>query len=459
MAASSGKPILIRRSRTATATSSTTTQAKSHRAVSEATAFLMASMLADVINAGTAYRARQTGFTLPAAGKTGTTNDYVDAWFVGFTPHLVTGVWIGFDQPSDDHFEWLRRRARGADLGELHEGRDQGRQAGLVRASGQRDRRQRLPRVGQAAERAAATASRSSTATASSRTRSMVYTEYFVTGTQPTDMCPLHPSSSLDGRLAGVVRQGHRSRPSRRAGRQCRSADRGPTARPATRRRRRRPTESTAEAARPTNRRRNAASGDGLRPKDDEDDDKKKKEDKKKDHSGRRTVRLRCDSDSVSCLHAISRHHRAPPLLDARWRGAAARESLPPSLIFAGPDGVGKRMAAVALAQLLNCHAVRSNVEALRDRRSGCDACGICASCTRIARGVHADVLLIEPGDTGAIKVDQVRDAIERTAYRPFEGRRRVVIVDDADALNVGSAERAAQDARGAARRRRCSCW
>ena len=59
----------------------------------------MSSMLADVINAGTAYKARQAGFTLPAAGKTGTTNDYVDAWFVGFTPHLVTGVWVGFDQP------------------------------------------------------------------------------------------------------------------------------------------------------------------------------------------------------------------------------------------------------------------------------------------------------------------------------------------------------------------------
>ena len=51
-------------------------------------------------HAGTAYRARQTGFTLPAAGKTGTTNDYVDAWFVGFTPHVITGVWVGFDQPQ-----------------------------------------------------------------------------------------------------------------------------------------------------------------------------------------------------------------------------------------------------------------------------------------------------------------------------------------------------------------------
>ena len=73
---------------------------KAERAISENTAFLMSSMLSDVINAGTAYRARQSGFTLPAAGKTGTTNEYVDAWFVGFTPHLVTGVWLGFDQPK-----------------------------------------------------------------------------------------------------------------------------------------------------------------------------------------------------------------------------------------------------------------------------------------------------------------------------------------------------------------------
>ena len=67
--------------------------------VSPKTAFLMTSMLSDVVNFGTAYKARQEGFTLPAAGKTGTTNDYVDAWFVGFTPNLVTGVWVGFDKP------------------------------------------------------------------------------------------------------------------------------------------------------------------------------------------------------------------------------------------------------------------------------------------------------------------------------------------------------------------------
>lgn len=113
-------------------------------------------------------------------------------------------------------------------------------------------------------------------------------------------------------------------------------------------------------------------------------------------------------------------------LLDLIGR-AAVRGTLPPSLIFAGPDGVGKRLAAVALAQLLNCP---SPVDA-----GGEDACGQCPACRRIARGIYADVLTIEPGDTGSIKIDQVREAIERAAYRPFEGRRRVVIVDDADAM------------------------
>jgi len=107
---------------------------------------------------------------------------------------------------------------------------------------------------------------------------------------------------------------------------------------------------------------------------------------------------------------------------------AAVRGTLPPSLIFAGPEGVGKRMAALALAQLMNC---------LKRDDDAIDACGACAACKRIARGVHPDVLIVEPGDTGAIKIEYMRDAIDRAAYRPFEGKRRVVIVDHADALTV----------------------
>ncbi len=69
-------------------------------AISRATAFLMSSMLSDVVTGGTATGARAAGFTLPSGGKTGTTDDYADAWFVGYTPHLVAGVWFGFDTPA-----------------------------------------------------------------------------------------------------------------------------------------------------------------------------------------------------------------------------------------------------------------------------------------------------------------------------------------------------------------------
>jgi len=111
-----------------------------------------------------------------------------------------------------------------------------------------------------------------------------------------------------------------------------------------------------------------------------------------------------------------------------------AHQSLPPSLIFAGPAGIGKKLTAISVAQALNCSAPTA------DRRpptadDEVDACGHCSACTRIVRGLYSDVLLVEPGDSGSIKIDQVRDAIDRTEYRPFEGKRRVVIIDEADAL------------------------
>ncbi len=123
----------------------------------------------------------------------------------------------------------------------------------------------------------------------------------------------------------------------------------------------------------------------------------------------------------------ITGHRRLLTLLSR----AIAHDTLPPSLLFAGTRGVGKRRTAVALAQAINCLQPVASEALLRD------ACGTCASCRRIARGVHPDVPIIEPGDMGEIKIDQVREVIDRAGYRPFEGRRRVVIIDEADAMRT----------------------
>ncbi len=69
-------------------------------ALAPATAFVTTQMLKDVPTYGTAKNLKGFGLEHPAAGKTGTTNDYRDAWFVGYTPQLVTGVWVGYDKPK-----------------------------------------------------------------------------------------------------------------------------------------------------------------------------------------------------------------------------------------------------------------------------------------------------------------------------------------------------------------------
>jgi len=60
-------------------------------------AYMVTHLMEGVLERGTARSARQKGFARPAAGKTGTTNDFGDAWFVGYTPDLLTVVWVGFD--------------------------------------------------------------------------------------------------------------------------------------------------------------------------------------------------------------------------------------------------------------------------------------------------------------------------------------------------------------------------
>jgi len=172
--------------------------------ISEQTAFLMNHMLADVVNHGTAWRARQLGFTKPAAGKTGTTNDYRDAWFVGYTPRLATGVWVGFDQPQtimgggyaaeiavplwagfmqkatlNDPVEWYK-----APKGVVA--------ANVCRLSGKR------PVDG-------CYSAMTVNDDGSSVSGSTVYTEYFVRGTEPEEECPIHSHRSIFSRIAGWI--------------------------------------------------------------------------------------------------------------------------------------------------------------------------------------------------------------------------------------------------------------
>lgn len=70
------------------------------RVLSEASAFQMVTMLQDVLDHGTGTAARTLGVRFPAGGKTGTTDDFKDAWFVGFSSSMVVGVWVGLDQPA-----------------------------------------------------------------------------------------------------------------------------------------------------------------------------------------------------------------------------------------------------------------------------------------------------------------------------------------------------------------------
>jgi penicillin-binding protein 1A len=283
------KPILIRRVEDRDGNVLYNEPGKADRAVSEATAFLMASMLADVVNAGTAYRARQSGFTLPAAGKTGTTNDYVDAWFVGFTPKLVTGVWIGFDQPrtiirngyageiavplwasfmkvatKDDKPEWLARPANVI-------GTNVCRISGKLPAGGC-DHVEVVNRDGLVEK------------------RSMIYTDYFVKGTQPTEECALHPDRGFLDALAGVFGKdsgpppmpvGATGLPSTPPPAHSTATTGAPAAKPA-------PAE--AEPA-PQQKKRGFWSRifGGGRDKDDDKDDKKKDDERKKEEQKKKS--------------------------------------------------------------------------------------------------------------------------------------------------------------------------
>jgi membrane carboxypeptidase/penicillin-binding protein len=182
--------------------------------VTPVTAYLLSNMMADVINAGTGARARSAGFVLPAAGKTGTTNDFHDAWFVGFTPKLAAGVWVGFDQPKTilangfaaevavPVWAGFMKSATAGDKPEWFAAPSGVTTATVCRLSGKLategcehveviDDQGRVTR------------------------KSMVYTEYFARDTEPTTSCDLHQMHGFFGTLASVFRGEEKPAPPR----------------------------------------------------------------------------------------------------------------------------------------------------------------------------------------------------------------------------------------------------
>ena len=175
------EPSLIRRVTSATGEVLYEAESVGHEVVSSATAFLVTSMLEDVVDAGTGSQVRRIGFRLPAAGKTGTTNEYRDAWFVGYTPKLVTGVWVGYDQPRT-----IIPDGYAAQLAVPMWARFM-----ITATRGDAAERFSAPRNVVAATICPISGKLATDACYRDHQAS-IYTEHFLHGTEPTDYCPYH---------------------------------------------------------------------------------------------------------------------------------------------------------------------------------------------------------------------------------------------------------------------------
>ena len=157
-------------------------------------AYLTLSMMNDVVDRGTAASIRRRGFWLPAAGKTGTTNDSKDVWFVGMTPDMVAGVWLGFDQPKT-----ITPSASG------------GQMAAPVWAEMMKTAYTKRPQPGGWSPPADLVSVPIDTASGGTATDGCpaenVRIEYFIAGTEPTEYCALHTTGAeraIDRVLQGI---------------------------------------------------------------------------------------------------------------------------------------------------------------------------------------------------------------------------------------------------------------
>lgn len=192
------KPTLISRVEDARGNVLWRAPSRSEHVLDDGVAFITTSMMEDVVDRGTGTAVRRNGFWLPAAGKTGTTNEARDVWFVGMTPDMVGVVWLGFDQPRQ-----ILPNAFGGNLAAPVWARTMS----AAYAS------QPAPQGWQAPPSVitAAVDARSGGAATPGCPPEDVRIEYFTPGTEPVEACPLHGSGPgvFDRLLRGLgVRRG-----------------------------------------------------------------------------------------------------------------------------------------------------------------------------------------------------------------------------------------------------------
>jgi DNA polymerase-3 subunit delta' len=107
------------------------------------------------------------------------------------------------------------------------------------------------------------------------------------------------------------------------------------------------------------------------------------------------------------------------------------RGKIPSSYLFAGESGIGKKLTATNLAKALNCLAVQEH----HHQTIPYDCCDACASCKKIDSNTHPDFRLIAP-ENGQIRIEEIREIDEVLSLKAFEGRYKIIMVDDAETMN-----------------------
>lgn len=101
-----------------------------------------------------------------------------------------------------------------------------------------------------------------------------------------------------------------------------------------------------------------------------------------------------------------------------------AKDQVRGSYLFLGPDGVGKRTSSIEFAKAINCNG--------KGQETHCD----CASCNKIDSGNHPDVFLVHPeGTSYSIKIAKIREIIYEASLKPYEAKKRVFIINDAEEM------------------------